>query len=234
MDPILGGSLISAGSKLLGSLFGGSNDDTWDHTKTLAKNQIQWKVADAKAAGVSPLYALGAPTMSYSGSVGGEPSLGSTLSDMGQDIGRAVAAKQTAPERAVQALVLEKAGLENEYLREQIASIRARTWRESAPPLPLVNPPKEGMPLSTKGDMHRPEKFMDSQGNTVLNSSGTPASVVGDWWGDEIGSELWGIDNMMKSYFDTLIRDAKSTGARYSKKFGYGGRSYSPRGPYRY
>lgn len=192
MDPILGGSLISAGSSLLGSLFGGSGDTDWRRQKTVMKNQIQWKVADAKAAGISPLYALGAPTTSWSGSVGSEPSIGNTLASMGQDIGRAVAAKSTDAERAIQALTLDKAALENEFLREQIRSIRTRTIRESAPPLPGLVPERAVPPQRTtgvnfgRGSKSHP-RFSDAQtyedrygelGGSILGLINIPADAI--------------------------------------------------------
>lgn len=138
MDPIIGGALISAGSNLVGQLIGGSDgpDHLSKRTYQANYNSITGKVDAAKAMGISPLYALGAPTMSPSVQTGGGKSLGTTISEMGADVGRAVAAKQTEAERLLQALTLQKAGLENDYLRAQINSINGRTARESAPPLP--------------------------------------------------------------------------------------------------
>lgn len=62
--------------------------------KEFAQSGIQWRVADAKAAGIHPLAALGAQTHSFS-----PQSIGmdySAMGRMGQDIGRAV---QTATGR---------------------------------------------------------------------------------------------------------------------------------------
>ena len=132
-----GGALLPT----LGSLFGGGSDGP-DHlykrTKEAAEASIEGRLAAAKRNGISALYALGAPVSSPSISVGGSgPDMGQTLAAMGQDISRAVAAGQTDVERSLQALTLEKAKLENEYLAAQISSIRTRTVKESAPPMPV-------------------------------------------------------------------------------------------------
>lgn len=141
--PVVAAAGISAAANLAGQLIG-SGPDGPDHLfkKTAEANEaaIAGKMAAAKKYGISPLYALGAPTISGPGvSVGGGgQSLGQTISEMGADVSRAVAAGQTAEERALQALTFEKAALENEYLREQIASVRARTARESGPAIPAA------------------------------------------------------------------------------------------------
>lgn len=68
--------------------------------KEFAQHGIRWRVEDAEAAGLHPLYALGAQTPSYSPSyVQGNSS--AALSDMGQNISRAVGATQTVQERKI-------------------------------------------------------------------------------------------------------------------------------------
>lgn len=66
--------------------------------KQFAKQGIRWKVEDAKAAGIHPLYALGASTATFSPSyVGG--GYGDTLAASGQAIDRAIDATRTQEER---------------------------------------------------------------------------------------------------------------------------------------
>lgn len=111
MDPIVTSALISAGSNLLGGLFGGGDDDAEDIAeqnaqlqREFAQNGIRWKVADAKAAGIHPLAALGANTISYTpqavGDLGGGSRWGPAIRNMGQDISRALDATRTNEERA--------------------------------------------------------------------------------------------------------------------------------------
>lgn len=110
--------------------------------KEFAQNAIQWKVSDAQKAGIHPLYAMGAPTMSFAPSVvGGDTSIGKGLSQAGQDVSRALLAGQSADQRtasAVGALQLERAGLENELLRSQIA--RSNQQLVATKPLPGLDP----------------------------------------------------------------------------------------------
>lgn len=135
MDPLVTSALIGAGSKLAGQLVGGGTNnhagrDSRQRLQEAVHASIGMKVEEAKKYGISPLYALGAPTFSPAGVAVGGDNLGATISDMGADISRAVAAGQTAPERELQALTLEKAKLENRYLWEQINSLHMRTRAE--------------------------------------------------------------------------------------------------------
>lgn len=79
------------------------NQLNYEHQKEFAQNGIRWRVADAKAAGLHPLAALGAQGASYSPSavIGDSPDY-SFLKDMGQGIGRAMDAKRTQQERVEQ------------------------------------------------------------------------------------------------------------------------------------
>lgn len=65
--------------------------------REFAQKGIQWKVADAKAAGVHPLYALGAQTHSFSPvAIGSGPG---DMSSLGQDLSRALNAGSTQEQR---------------------------------------------------------------------------------------------------------------------------------------
>lgn len=117
--------------------------------REFAQNGIQWRVQDAKNAGIHPLYALGGSGASYSPSavsVGGDsPSgLGRDLQDMGQGIGRAVAATASKEDRAgvaftaaSRAQALERGQLENDHLKLQILASQAALQRaQVGPPMP--------------------------------------------------------------------------------------------------
>lgn len=150
------GSIISAGASLLGGLFGNKAQKDANEAmladkekdrqlqREFAQSGIQWRVQDAKAAGVHPVYALGGSGASYtpsSISLGAESALGNAFSSAGQDIGRAVNATRTSSQRvdaftkAAQALTLEKGALENELLKSQIGRLR----QTSSPALPSAS-----------------------------------------------------------------------------------------------
>lgn len=125
------GSLISGAADLVGGLLGRksaekANKENAANQKEFAQNSVQWRVADAQKAGVSPLFALGMSPMSYSPSSVGDTSLSSSISNMGQNIGRAVSAT-TGPQgrfdATVQALTVKRMGLENDLLASQINQI---------------------------------------------------------------------------------------------------------------
>lgn len=113
----LGSAFVGAAGSVAGGLLSGMPQgagkgfarEMWqknyDAQREFAQNGIRWKVADAKAAGLHPLAALGTGSyFSPSGSIGsvdaGGGSDASWLADVGQNIGRAIDAKATAEERA--------------------------------------------------------------------------------------------------------------------------------------
>lgn len=113
--------------------------------REFAQSGIQWKVADAKAAGIHPLFALGANTHSFSpvslGSTS-SPSMADTLGGAGQDISRAINATRTSAQRDAAfvstARSLELAGkqLDNDLKATTLASSVQRLKQQSNPPIP--------------------------------------------------------------------------------------------------
>ena len=127
MDPVITGSLITAGAGLAGGMLGRSDNLQALHQQlamhkadqelqhAFATQGVRWRVADAQAAGVHPLFALGAqlPSGSPSGTgvvaMGESRSerLGRSLAEAGQHVGRAVAAQETADQRALRLAQLD-------------------------------------------------------------------------------------------------------------------------------
>lgn len=151
------GALLSAGASLAGGLLGKSSaDKATANTKEMAEKNIamqrefaqsgiQWRVKDALAAGIHPIYALGSGGASFSpvsANFSADTSLPNALASAGQDIGRAVNATRTGPQRVdaftktAQALQLENASLNNESLKLEIASKTARLNQQTNPPMP--------------------------------------------------------------------------------------------------
>ena len=102
----LAGATVGA----IGSLIGGNKAQqnaekmqqaNYAAQKEFAQNGIRWRVEDAKAAGIHPLYALGASTAAYSPVSGyaGDNGISQAANEFGQGISRAVQAKMTRDER---------------------------------------------------------------------------------------------------------------------------------------
>jgi hypothetical protein len=108
------------------------------------RNAIQWRVADAKKAGIHPLYAMGNPGISHTPVYS---SAGEHMSSLGQNLGRAVMSAATGRERREAAATAaqresiqfdqdtQRRELENQYLRTQIALLDRSQVPPSAPPL---------------------------------------------------------------------------------------------------
>lgn len=131
-------ALGSLAGSVVSGLFGNKQaDKNIKYQKQFAKEGIQWKVADAKKAGIHPLAALGANTHSFAPVQGGD---WSGLASAGQDLGRAIQSKSTKSERLTgfQAeaakLSLDKARLENDVLRADLASRIAKVKQPGTPP----------------------------------------------------------------------------------------------------
>lgn len=143
-------SLISAGASLLGNVIGGkmASDSAEDaarlnteYQKEFAQQGIRWKVADAAAAGVHPLMALGAQTIGYAPSYVGS-SMGDYvsrgLSEAGQDIGRAVNAGQTNLERLQERLLesqIRGQEIENDKNASKVALTTGAAMNPPFPPM---------------------------------------------------------------------------------------------------
>lgn len=192
------GELIKAGGSLLGGLFGKKSTDKANEQniklqREFAQNGVQWKVADARKAGISPLAALGASTASFSPSVVGDTGMANSLSDMGQDIGRAVNATATNDTRnaAMQATLAQETlkglRLDNEGKAIQNAALASATVRNAqvgaafpaadgstntgiagqASPLKIG-----GIPVPTDPSTSAASKFSDEFGEIGENAAG--------------------------------------------------------------
>jgi len=148
----------AAGSLASGFFANQQRKDDIKLQKEFAQSGIQWKVEDAKKAGIHPLAALGAQTASFSPvSVGG--GLPAALAAGGQDISRAInstrpeSARLDAYSKTIQDLNVQRLGLENQLLSSQIAKIN----QAGTPPA-----------MPTAGDRF----LIDGQGNSPLVKPG--------------------------------------------------------------
>lgn len=104
MEPVTMAALIGGGASLLSGLLksrsdSGAADANAALQREFAQQGIRWKVADAKAAGIHPLYALGASTIGASPVYAGDSGLAGGIRDMGQDVSRAILAGEDLRER---------------------------------------------------------------------------------------------------------------------------------------
>lgn len=102
-----------------------SSDAARRQSDELASQGVRMRVADAKAAGLSPLAALGMPLAQPAAYPVGDPG----YAQLGQDIGRAASATSTQQERSQRLRLISaqvtNQELQNDLLRTQIAKERA-------------------------------------------------------------------------------------------------------------
>lgn len=219
----IGGGLLSANS----SNKARKNQNAYN-TKVM-KNQLQWKAADAEAAGISKHFAMGAPTVTAPGvSVGGGADLGTGLAAAGQDIGRAVDAQMSGSGRSnaqMQSILMEGATLDNDIKRTTIASNIANLRQAGSPPGLPTNPgaamlPGQGnsvhidgpkLDLKTRRDIadrHAPSNIPGESPGTAFyrNPQGglsvfLPPEMAESFEQDKIGGLEWALRNRVAPFF---------------------------------
>jgi len=186
--------VVGIGSSVASQFSGGrSADDAFDMNaalqKEFAQNGVQWKVRDAKAAGVHPLYALGAPPTSFS-PIGlfGDSGTAEHLATMGQDVSRAAVAGSSQRSRvsgAVDALQLENMGLQNDLLRSQIARLNSGQVGPPSPPgaesafASALHPLVDVQPLQPNAtDPRSPEKEVGHVSDYTFAKTPTGLAIV--------------------------------------------------------
>lgn len=189
MLPLLAAALPAIGSAV-GSYFSGqaaekNAERNIAMQREFAQQGIRWKVADAKAAGVHPLFALGANTHSFAPVSVGSSSMGPALAQMGQDVGRAINATSTGTERVSQyseaaaRLQLDNMALQNQLLASRLANINQAG---SNPPLPESG----GLPPIPQDPKQDPRPPIQMGGSQISTDSGTTnMQKIEDRYGDE-------------------------------------------------
>lgn len=205
------GSVIGAAGSLAGGLLGlhgqresvanaaAINRANYEAQKEFAQNSIRWRVADAKAAGLHPLAALGAQSSGYtpSATIGDSPDF-SFLQDVGQNIDRAIDAKRTERERVEQERKqdllfneeLKGRQLQNQETQTRIDSMKwdmamqaARNAEQSVrtqqqvPAMPSLAP--DGRTMSGQGDATSSSLFTVKPPELAISHPQTPAAEAG-------------------------------------------------------
>lgn len=140
VDPNIIAAGIGAGANLIGGFFGsrGNSSRNWyerlDAQRVLnervLQNQIQWRVADAKAAGIHPSLAMGLGAASSPiGTPLGQPATGSIFSDALAGAGRSIATGISRAEAARMARA--DSALDRREKLARIANIEADTLRKN-------------------------------------------------------------------------------------------------------
>lgn len=224
------GPLIAAGASLLGGFLqrGAQQDANAANLaqaqrnealqREFAQNSIQWRARDAQKAGIHPIYAMGAPGMSFSPVAVGataESGMGTALQSMGQDISRSVAAYRSPGEKvsAVQmaqttasnALDLETKQLNNTLLRAKIAAMGPGTPPGVPFEVPEKNKPDENPKLMMSG------KRWDT------DPTWSPMKAYEDRYGDE-GPASWIIPPFIAAA--DMIHNVKKSNKEYMAKPG--------------
>lgn len=128
------GALLGAATSVASGLLQRSDNKKaaerdYQRQKEFAQSGIQWKVEDARKAGIHPAIALGAQPASFSPIGVGDTGTGH-LAAAGQDLSRAIDTTRTASSRTsafdqtVRGLTIQKMGLENELLASQVAKVK--------------------------------------------------------------------------------------------------------------
>lgn len=125
INPAIGAAGISTLGNIAGGILGSSSSKkaakkAYKYQKEFAQKGLQWKVADAKAAGLHPLFALGASTANFSPAVtAGEYNLGSAVADSARQLGEAYA-QSKAPKPGTPAGALGQAALAESQARTRL------------------------------------------------------------------------------------------------------------------
>lgn len=190
----IAGSIISAGASLLGGAMNrdaqksANRIEAWNAAMNremqydFARNGISMKVEDAKRSGISPIYALGAQTNSFSPVTIGTTAatgMGDAVANAGQYIGRAVNATSTGPEKA-DAFVdaQKKLTLENQALQNQLLASQIRLTNQAGSPPSMASPNNRYM-LSGQGNSPTSKLIEDKPLERVMSAPEAPHQEPG-------------------------------------------------------
>jgi len=218
MDPLVTSTLISAGSSLLGSVFGGkkkgpSLEDIQNANVRQEDMLFDSRMENAKQHGIHPLVMLGIPpsggsTFAFGGGESSEPSTAEKMAEMGQGVSRAAHAWLTREERELgkvsAQLQVENQALQNDRLRSEIALLH----QPGSPPGQFGTtdpryPGRNDLPLGA--DSASPRYL------PLVNPDGTITNVTSPNAGDNEFLMLWDfISKTLPDELKNLVgRDAK-------------------------
>lgn len=217
----LAGNLI--GASMNANASAQANAQNIAMAREFAQNGVRWRVEDARAAGLSPLAALGMHTPSAP-QVVGDHSMGNAVSRFGQNIGRSIAQTRTAEEEqlgrlnlALMQTELKGREIENMY---KLALLNNAT--NKGPGFPGSEYEVSGQPQSgvksnvdwnaSKRNVHIRGKLGQEPGLSpstawTITADGKgvqpyiPQSLSESYEADPIGGWGWGLENRLMPLF---------------------------------
>lgn len=203
-------SILGAFGGLVGNLISGSSASKnaklqMAKQEEAARNSVQWRVADAKKAGVGTLAAMGMQPISMSPVSVNGPDWGSVGQNLGRALDAGVDRETQAHNVRAQQLSIEKMELENDAIKLQLlGSARALRQQAGTPP---------GVPDSLQREVDRQsirgeaESIIRSRDGLPMGSIGvvpqsprwSPAQKVEDEYSD-IVSNIYGVAKWLRDY----------------------------------
>jgi len=178
------GELISAAAGLW------SNNQANAANRKMAQNQIQWRVADAKKAGIHPLAALGANVQP----VPSQPLLGdASLGGLASGINKAMSNEQNLNEEE------QRSRIRVSDAQARLLEARSRTVAQAA---------RQPLGSTIGGNSHRPGMPIPAGRLGTIQTDPTAASAqtIQDRYGD-IAEDVWGLGVVAPhDYAETVYR----------------------------
>lgn len=185
--------------------------EQFEYQKMLHQNQLQWRVEDAKKAGLHPMAALGLSSMQFS-PVSGPSSASadySWIGDLGQNLDYAATKGKTNVQQAQAFALAQKSGevqiegqeLDNEFKRLQIMSLVSRLTQTgpAAPEVNTNNPINEPDSPFTDKPIVRDGWLLDEKGRKI---SVIPSEAMKGRTEDVLGVEWF-------PFISSAYRDAR-------------------------
>lgn len=194
MDPVVTGSLIAGGASILGGLMGSNSEkkavkESKRQFEIQANEAIQRRVADARKAGVHPLFALGASAnISPTISAGASNSMGDAVSRAGAQIGDMLASRSGREhQKTLQTMQLAQGAADLRRTNAATALDMAQTQlalSEAKRAQVNANASQDGIGVTEVP--HTPKKLKTPLG-TWQTGDAVPTQAVEDEYGDVVG-----------------------------------------------
>lgn len=219
------GATAAAGSDLIsGALDRRSqesiNAENIAYQKEFAQNGIQWRVKDAQAAGVSPLFALGASGATFSPS-----SVALNYDDVSRAGGRFARAAEVMASQKNSDLIqaqIDEARSRTNYNNTMSSVEWMRGWSDFTR---AVRPGLPGLPSSfdQPGDPNAKPAALDWPvgGHVKTDPNVTPNQVLQNEYGN-LGADVLGLAQMVKDLWRRGIESYVRHQGDKGSKFGYG------------